>query len=155
MKKNAHLITKFLFAFTMMFAISSHAQEANPTSKTFGDYVVYYTVFESTFIQPDVASAIGITRSNDRAVVNISVRKKNTEATTEAVTAHVSGKTNDLMRDFPLDFFEVKEPNAIYYLAQFDHFNQETRHFTIDVHVADQPSPFQIQFTQKLWHADK
>ena len=147
------LITFFLglFLLTPAQAIESTGENKN-FSQTFGDYTVYYSVFNSTFIQPDVARAANIVRGDDRAIVNISIRKKIGQAD-EAATATVSGVSNDLMRDFPLEFAEIKEPGAIYYLAQFDHFNEETRRFTLKVNVAGQSAPFEIKFTQKLWHS--
>jgi hypothetical protein len=154
----AFLLIVITFFSLALFTTVSHAYEANAEnknfSKVFGDYTVYYSLFNSTFLQPDIASAARIVRGKDRAVLNISVRKRKTDNTDEAVTAQVSGKSNDLMRDFPLEFFEIKEPGAIYYLAQFDHFNEETRNFTVTVKVDDQTAPFEIRFSQKLWHSE-
>jgi hypothetical protein len=161
MKKTIRQATLFnflcLFA-TLFFTINTYASEkpsnaAGSNSQTFGDYTVYYSLFNSTFLQPDVAGAANIVRGDDRAVVNVSIRKKNPNNTDTAVTATVSGVSNDMMRDFPLNFKEIKEPGAIYYLAQFEHFNEETRNFTINVKVADQSEPMVIKFSQKLWHS--
>ena len=151
------IFVSFFTLFTNLVLLTqAHASEATGENKnfsqTFGDYTVYYSVFNSTFIQPDVARAANIVRGDDRALVNISVRKKIAQGD-EAATATVTGVSNDLMRDFPLEFAEIKEPGAIYYLAQFDHFNEETRRFSIKVKVADQNAPFEIKFTQKLWHS--
>ena len=148
-------IRLFTLLLSLLVLTPAHANETTGENKnfsqTFGDYTVYYSIFNSTFIQPEVAKAANIVRGGDRAIVNISVRKKIAQGD-EAATATVTGVSNDLMRDFPLEFSEVKEPGAIYYLAQFDHFNEETRRFTIKVKVADETSAFEIKFTQKLWH---
>jgi hypothetical protein len=155
--RKTSLFNFFATIATLLFTLNTHAAEtpsnaSGSNSQTFGDYTVYYSLFNSTFLQPDVAGAANIVRGDDRAVVNISIRKKNSNASDAAVTATVSGVSNDMMRDFPMSFAEIKEPGAIYYLAQFEHFNEETRNFTITVKVADQNEPMVIKFSQKLWH---
>lgn len=41
----------------------------------FGELEVHYSVFNSTFLQPDIAAASGLERSKQRGVINIALRK--------------------------------------------------------------------------------
>ena len=50
-------------------------QAAFAEVKTFGRYEVHYIIFASDFLRPEIARAYGIVRANDRAVLNIAVRR--------------------------------------------------------------------------------
>ena len=41
--------------------------------REFGDYRVYYSAFNSSFVSPEVASAYDIVRGRDRGLINIAV----------------------------------------------------------------------------------
>ena len=97
-----------------------------------GDYTIHYTVFPSTVIPPEVASLHGITRSDNRIIVNISVRKTGTP-----VTAGLTGSvTNLLEQEMALGFAEVVEQDAIYYLASHISLADDILRFSINVRLA-------------------
>jgi hypothetical protein len=65
--------------------------------------------------------------------VNISVLKAGTP-----ITASVTGEVKDLVgRSQPLTFRQVKEGQAIYYLAQYNFTQREMLRFTINVRAND------------------
>lgn len=100
---------------------------------SFGDLDVHYSAFNSSFLQPEIAAANGLTRSKTQGVVNIAVLKAG-----KAQTAAVSGEMKDLVgRNHPLSFKQVNEGEAIYYLAQFPISQQEMLRFTIRLSGAD------------------
>ena len=77
------------------------------------NYEIHYTTLNSMLIPSEVAKAHNITRSKSRIVTNITVRKDDT-----AVAAKIEGTSTNLLNQlFTLDFQEVKEPGAIYYLS--------------------------------------
>ena len=117
----------------------------------FGDYEVHYIVFNSLLVPPTDAAAYNIKRAKNRAVVNISVRKRVGNDKTVAQKSRVTGHCTDLMRHIPLEFVEVEETDAIYYLAQLKYYPKDLRHFIIDVQVPGQPFPYTIKFTQTLY----
>ena len=101
--------------------------------QSFGDLDVHYIAFNSGFLQPDIAAASGLVRSKTLGVVNISVLKAG-----KAQTAGVSGEVKDLIgRSHSLNFKQVNEGEAIYYLAQFPFDQREMLRFTIKVTAAD------------------
>ena len=53
-------------------AFPAHAEQ----SSSFGDYVIHYNAIPSTFLTPDTAREYGISRSRNRAMLNISVQEK-------------------------------------------------------------------------------
>jgi len=115
----------------------------------YGDTKVYYSVFNSSFIRPEVAAAYGITRGRDRGLVNISVVMDDLPA---GRTAQVSGTaTNLLSQQQSLDFMEIREGDSVYYLAPFRFDREDPLNFRIQVKTADQPTRT-LNFSRKLHH---
>ncbi|GAC1031449.1 DUF4426 domain-containing protein [Pseudomonas sp. No.21] len=114
-----------LFLFALCLALPAVAER----KQTFGDLDVHYSAFNSSFLQPDVAAAVGLIRSKTQGVVNIAVLKAG-----KASTAQVSGQVKDLLgKVTPLTFKQVNEGGAIYYLAQFPFSQREMLNFTLTV----------------------
>ena len=116
--------------------------------QSFGDLDVHYSVFNSSFIQPDIASAAGLVRSKTQGVVNIAVLKAG-----KASTAQVSGTVKNLLgQSSALTFRQVTESGAIYYLAQFPFSSREILSFTLDVRQGD--DAHRITFNQEMFPDD-
>ena len=93
---------------------------------------VHYIAIGSTFLTPEIAKAYGIERSRYKGLINISVLD-NTQKGNPAKTVFINGKArNDVGQIKSLDFTEVKEGDAVYYLAQVSYTNEETIHFDIN-----------------------
>lgn len=121
-------------------------------SQTFGEYTVYYSVFNSTFLDPDIAALHGFTRGRDRALINIALIKKSPEGDSLGLQARVSGTAQNLIMQYrPLNFIEVREGDAVYYLAPFSFNNEEPLHFTINVAHDGVPVPYEVKFTKTLY----
>nr|WP_064495097.1 DUF4426 domain-containing protein [Pseudomonas chengduensis] len=116
--------------------------------QSFGDLDVHYSVFNSSFLQPDIASAAGLVRSKTQGVVNVAVLKAG-----KASTAQVSGQVKNLLgQSTALTFRQVTESGAIYYLAQFPFSNREILSFTLDVRQGD--NTHRITFNQEMFPDD-
>lgn len=125
---NKH-IHKILIALLLLLPEVLRAESA-----IFGDYTVYYQAVNSTFINSDIAEQYDIVRSDRRAFLNISISKNASGGGMTAVTASVSGgKRNLLGQVSDIDFREIREENAIYYIGEFDYSNAEIVRFTIIV----------------------
>ncbi|MBY8937427.1 DUF4426 domain-containing protein [Pseudomonas fluorescens] len=113
--------------------------------ETFGDITVHYNTFNSTFLQPDIAKAAELIRSKNQGVINVSVIKDG-----KPLIANVSGTLKDLTsQSVPLNFKQVTEQGAIYYIAQYPVPQQETRTFEIKVQNGDKINT--INFNQELF----
>lgn len=120
------------------------------TFTTFGDYKVLHTVFNSSFIKPEIASAYNLTRGKDHALVNIALIKSTDTGQSYGLPAEVSGNVANLMQQQKsLNFIEIKEQDTVYYLAdlRFDH--EEVLHFTINVKADGRD--YEIKFSKKLY----
>lgn len=129
-------------------------EPAPPTSTDFGRDVVHYTVFNTTFLSPEVAKAYGITRGEDKFLVNVSVIRKG-EQGDKPMRAEVSGTTSDLIHRTPLQFREVIEQDALYYIADFEtDGDEERRDFRLQVGVEGRSQTYDIQFNKQLYHSE-
>ena len=116
--------------------------------QSFGDLDVHYSVFNSSFIQPDIAAAAGLTRSKTQGVINVAVLKAG-----KASTAVVGGEVKDLLgKSTALTFRQVTEGGAIYYLAQFPFKTREVLSFTLDVRQGD--DTHRITFNREMFPDD-
>lgn len=135
----------------MLMLLSSWVSANGESMQQFGDYQVHYSIFNTSFISPEIAQHYNIVRSKSSAMINIAVLKKQADGSYKNVTAHVSGEHNDLVRKEALNFTLVREQHAIYYLTTF------TIHHNIDVYFTFtiQPDPnqpaFKLQLTKRLY----
>lgn len=98
-----------------------------------GDYRIHYTTFSSLLIPSDVAAAHKIVRAKNRIVLNVSARTGD-----DAVAMRVKGTvTNLLNQQFELEFEEVTEAGAIYYLANHLALEQDILRFDLSVSAND------------------
>jgi hypothetical protein len=135
----------------LMLAITfhSHAESMQGAQyKALGSWNVHYIAFPSTFIQPKIAQAYNLERSGYKGIVNISILKNDSKSTAQQATLTGTAK-NLLGNKQTLNFKEVKEGDAIYYLAQVDYTNEEILRFEIEI---KQNNQFQtLQFQQKFY----
>jgi hypothetical protein len=112
-----------------------------------GNYTVYHTIFDSTFLQPDIAAAYGVVRGEDLFLVNISV---NVDGKNFGQAVNLKGTaTNLLQQQKTLDFKTISEGEATYYIAPLRVTSQDILHFAIDVRPPE-GAPFTVKFSRTL-----
>ena len=149
--KNFILTLSFLIFPSLSFAQIDQPKEIQ-TSKVFGAYTVHYNVFNSKSIPAEVASLYKLTRSKDIALVNISLTKTENGVATLGLPAKVSVKAVNLMQQVKtLEFMEIKEPEATYYIAKFRHTNEEDIRFEVSVVPKGETKPLMVSFTRRLF----
>ena len=138
------LITVLLAACLSLSAVAADAIKGE-RKEVFGDVTVHYNTFNSTFLTPEIAKAAELIRSKNQGVINVSVIKAG-----KPLVASVSGSVKDLTsKSVPLNFRQVTEQGAIYYIAQYPVEQQETRTFEIKVQNGDKINT--INFNQELF----
>ncbi|MDN3378445.1 MULTISPECIES: DUF4426 domain-containing protein [unclassified Pseudoalteromonas] len=145
MKKLASILFFALAGITF----SAHSEQMQGAQyKELGPWQVHYIAFPSTFVQPKIAQAYGLERSNYKGIVNISILKNDADNT--AQTASLTGTAKNLLGNKQaLEFKEVIEGDSIYYLAQVKFTNEEILRFDIEI---KQNNQFQkLQFQQKFY----
>ncbi len=117
--------------------------------KKLGSMNVHYMAIGATFLTPEVAKAYGIERSRYNGLVNISVMD-NSQKGKPAKQVSITGSARNLAgQNKTLEFVEVKEGNAIYYLGQVSYHNEETIQF--DLTITDGNETHNLKFSQKFY----
>ena len=112
------MLRAILFSFFIAFSSLIYAQE--DISVSLDGYEVFYSAFNASFISPEVASAAGIVRGKNKGLVNISVVTYDETGERHPVELDtIEGEAYDLIYRNPLEFKEVVEIGARYYLAPF------------------------------------
>lgn len=124
---------------------------AHAEVRRFGAYEVHYSLFQSSFLQPSIASAYSIVRARDHAVLTIAVRRTGKEPAGVAVSAAISGQRGDLIYSKPLDFREIREEQAIYYVADFAFISGEAMYFDLSIRPEGDPGALSLKFNQTLY----
>lgn len=134
----------------LLLIVSGAAAAQSKPVKTFGETLVYYSAFNSSFIDPDIASRYDITRGKDQGLVNIAVVEKGSP---HGEAAQISGTVSNLIQQQQtLDFVEIREGDAVYYLAPFEFDNEDPLTFNIQVQKQGQASPYTLTFQRTFYH---
>ena len=138
-------ITLTLFC-ALLLAGGTQAQQ----SERFGPFELHYSVVNTTFLEPEVAATYGITRGKNRAILNLAVRE-HVEEGTQGRTMLLKGRTWDFIHSEPLEFQEVREGNAIYYIAEFTFINEEIRFFEMNFRPEGSDETLYFKFDHQLY----
>lgn len=99
--------------------------------KQLGNWDVHYIAFPAPVLTPEIAQQYKIQRSKYNAVINISVLNA---ADQKAQQVSITGIAKDLQgRQTELEFSEVTEGDAVYYLAQLSFRNEQRFSFSINI----------------------
>ena len=112
-----------------------------------GSWDVHYALVPTTFLKPEVAARYQITRGRDRAMINISVL----DGDGSPVRVRISGTMINLLgQREPLEFREVLEGPAVYYLVEIKHTDREVLRFEVDITPPDGKAQ-QLTFQQEMY----
>ncbi|MBA6223990.1 MULTISPECIES: DUF4426 domain-containing protein [unclassified Colwellia] len=141
------IINKFVLITLLALSVITTSSAEN--MKKMDGLNVHYIALGSAFLTPEIAKAYGIERSRYKGLVNISVLD-NTQAGNPSKTVFINGKArNDVGQIKSLEFTEVKEGDAVYYLAQVSYTNKETIYF--DINITDKGKQHNLKFSQKFY----
>ena len=99
-----------------------------------GEWDVHYVVVPSSFFKDQVAADYDIIRGRDRAVMNLSILDSDQNPVAVALTGT---STNLLGQTSALEFRQINEGSAIYYLAGIKFTDRETLRFRVALTLPD------------------
>lgn len=135
------------FALALLAALPAQAER----SVRSGDIVVHFNAMPSTQLTPEVARQYAVTRSATRALVNISVREgtpgadRALRASVKLVATNLNGQRQDLRAR------EVREGDAVYYLAEARIMARDTLDFELEVTPEGSTTPIRTNFRQEFF----
>ncbi|BCV67434.1 outer membrane protein [Shewanella carassii] len=123
------MLRKFL---TLLLCLGSLAGVAQAEQKqAVGHFDIHYMALGSTFLTPSIAKNYGIERSRYTGIINIAVLDTSEEGN-PAVSVEISGLANNLIdARMQLKFREIREGDAIYYIAEVPYRDDQEINFQI------------------------
>lgn len=125
------IIALLVVLFSSLAFSDARAQTESPIETE--NHVIYYNVFPTSTLPEAMARAYGITRSDTRIMLNITVQQRGEEGVQPA-TARIRAQAvnlNGQLRRFQMR--EITEEAAIYYIGTIGVSENETLDFEIEV----------------------
>lgn len=121
-------------------------------SQDFGQYVVHFNALTTDSLPPKVTKEYDITRSKNRAMLNITVLKKVLGTAGQPVAAKViASATNLTGHKKDIDLREIREISAIYYIGEFGITNEENLDFNVVVQPEGHDKTYRVEFQQQFF----
>jgi hypothetical protein len=134
-----------------IIVLLSHTTQAQDNiSYELDNHTVYYNVFNSSLIPAKVARTYSLVRAKDRVYLNVALVKKS--GGYGVAPSKLRGVYRNLMQQkFPLEFIEIKEATATYYLAPIRFNNEDILHLDITVQADANSAESTFTITKKLY----
>src|SRR5690554_8230252 len=127
--------------------------QAQAGQEDFGDYQVHWSVFPSTFLDPEVARANNLQRSKGIGIVNISIMTEGEHGQPGPVSGQVEGQvTNDIQQVNFLAFRRIQEGDAVYFIAQYQYRSGDLMTFNITARPSGHPQDLPVRFSHTLFN---
>ncbi|MGP9802338.1 DUF4426 domain-containing protein [Rheinheimera sp. NSM] len=137
----SRIILALLLGLTVSFSTAAEQK------KQLGDWDVHYIAFPAPLLTAEVAQQYQLQRSKYNGIINISVLDKTSQ---KAQQVAISGVAKDLQgRQRKLEFSQVTEGDAIYYLAQLPFRHEQRFSFTISIISGNRSE--QLSFDQTFY----
>lgn len=136
--------------FGLLLSLGIAANAFAEQKQSVGNYDIHYVALGSTFITPSIAKSYGIQRSSYTGLVNISVLDTSVEGN-PPIPVEISGIANNLL-DARIDlvFREIREGDAIYYIAEVPYRDDQEINFQIAIKYGKTLNT-QVKFKQKFY----
>ncbi len=121
-------------------------------STAVGGYVIHHNTLTTDNLSPQIASAYGIQRSPERAMLNVSVIRGERGKVGTPVAAHVVATARNLIgqtRRIPLR--EIRDGDAIYYIGDFPVANKEKLDFFLEVTPQGEHTPLKAHISDTFY----
>ncbi|ABO23004.1 DUF4426 domain-containing protein [Shewanella loihica] len=134
----------------LALTLLSMGNAAAEQKQSVGNFDIHYVALGSTFITPSIAKTYGIKRSSYTGLINISVLDTSAEGT-PAIPVEISGIANNLLdARVELTFKEIREGEAIYYIAEVPYRDDQEINFQIAIKYGNKLNT-QLKFKQKFY----
>ena len=153
MKTLTHPVMPLLCLLAVLFSPLSLANSRGEQKQVFGDYEVHYIGLTSSFLTPEVASSYGIDRSRALGFLSISVLQKQPGSELPIpVRATLTGTIRNLIgQTRTLEFREIKETNAVYYISTFRFDDEDMYTIQLKATPEGQSRTFDVKFSQRFY----
>ena len=134
-------------------------QTTSVSFKEFEGYIVHFNALTTDILAPEVARAYGITRSSNRAMLNIHIRRKDgssfgvpVRGTVTANAANLTGQLKNLTLRAVTDKPTEESPDeVIYYIGDFAVAHGETINFDITIVPEGTTQELNVKFSKQFF----
>lgn len=134
----------------LLFGLFPAAWVQAENSVSAGAYTVHYNALSTLDLSAEMARGYSISRSENRALLNIAVRQQ-VDQVDQPASARLSGEAiNDAGQRQTLYFREVRETGAIYYLSEPPVRPGDTWRFEVSVEIENGPT-VPLRFSQQFF----
>ena len=143
-----------MFVAAMISILASVAGPARAEQfKTVGKYIIHYNALSTNHLAPEVARAYGITRSQNRAMLSISVLLKGGEGQLdEPAEAEITASATNLVgQRREVDMRLITEQQAKYYVGFVKVYNEEILNFKVRIKPGEMKEPYDLEFRQQFY----
>ena len=145
-------LASVLFASLLCSVQAFAAVDRGEQKQVFGQYEVHYIGLTSSFLDAETAAAYDIERSRKLGYLSISVLKTAPDTLPVGVQAALTGTIQNLIgQTRTLDFKEVVESGAVYYISTFPFYEDEVYRIRLNVTPEGQTRTFDVNFSQKFY----
>lgn len=128
------------------------ALRSTESFRDFGDYVVHFNAIATNQLSPEIARQYAIVRSDNRAMLNVSILRKEAGTTGVPVAGSVSATAVNLTGQHKdMTMREIREGEAVYYIGELPVANEETLVFSIDVTPMNESSRFSVRYMKQFY----
>lgn len=125
---------------------------ATESAKVFGNYVVYFNAVPTVDLPAEIAAEYGIVRSGNRVLLNIVMEHRPAiglptavPGTVKASATNLNGQLRNLLTR------EIREGEAIYYIAETQVVNGENMIFIIKATPESTTTPLEVRFQKQFF----
>lgn len=143
------IVRAFVGAVTVLFLLPTgvHAEQF----KDFGEYKVHYNTINTSFLSAQVARQYGIQRSDRRAMLSLTVQRKEGDKTVP-VKADIEARATNLTGQLrQVSLRAVEDGEAIYYIGEFGIENEEVLNFQVDLKPQGTSDGLSLQFREQFY----
>jgi Domain of unknown function (DUF4426) len=162
-KMSTNKIITLLFISISLIILSACEQQAaspartsydsNVHEKEFGNYIIHINALTTDQLPTEVAQGYKISRSKNRAMINVSVREKQADGEMP-ITASVHIAAKNLvgkLRNVKLREIKETDPVAVYYIGELPVSNEERIIFDLDITPAGADEPVLLSYRQQFF----
>ncbi len=122
------------------------------SSKDFGEYVLHFNGISTDQLQPEVAREYNVTRSKNRAMLTVSIIRKEEGTIGVSVPGDVTATANNLTGQLKnLTLRQVREGDAFYYIGDVSIANAETLVFNVNATPENATDTLEVRFLRQFY----
>jgi len=142
------LFSSLLFSVLLAPLVNAGVEETTRETDT---HIIHFNVFNSSFLTPEIAKQYGLKRSNYYAILNIAVHEKGDQKDKPIPVLLQGTSTNIVQQQRNLEFKEIQEGDAIYYISDFRISDDDLLTFDIKIRThADSPG-YDLSFKRRVY----